>query len=45
MAELEAGKRKGDPALFRRLATSLRVRMEDLVPDGAASEQPGKRRS
>jgi DNA-binding XRE family transcriptional regulator len=33
MSELEAGKRKGDPALFRRLAARLNVRMEDLVPD------------
>jgi DNA-binding XRE family transcriptional regulator len=33
MAELESGKRKGDPALFRRLAKRLTVRMEDLVPD------------
>ena len=34
MAELEAGKRKGDPALFKRLARALAVRMEDVVEDG-----------
>ena len=31
MAELEGGKRKGDPTLFKRLAMALRVRMEDLI--------------
>ena len=35
MAELESGKRKGDPALFKRLARALAVRMEDVVEDGA----------
>ena len=34
MAELESGKRKGDPALFKRLARALAVRMEDVVEDG-----------
>ena len=34
MAELESGKRKGDPALFKRLARALTVRMEDVVEDG-----------
>lgn len=31
IAALEAGARKGDPPLFKRLAGALRVRMEDLV--------------
>ena len=31
LASLEAGKRKGDPALFKRLARVLRVSMDDLV--------------
>jgi DNA-binding XRE family transcriptional regulator len=31
IASLESGARKGDPALFKRLATALRVRMDDLV--------------
>ncbi|MBK8456027.1 MAG: helix-turn-helix transcriptional regulator [Phyllobacteriaceae bacterium] len=31
LASLEAGKRKGDPALFLRLARALNLRMEDLV--------------
>lgn len=31
VASLERGDRKGDPALFKRLASALRVRMEDLV--------------
>ena len=33
VADLEAGRRKGDPALIKRLAKALRVRMEDLVED------------
>jgi len=33
LSELEAGRKKGDPARFRRLARALRVRMEDLVPE------------
>lgn len=32
-ADLEAGRRKGEPALFKRLAAALRVRIEDLVAD------------
>ena len=31
VAALERGDRRGDPALFKRLAAALRVRMEDLV--------------
>lgn len=31
LAGLEAGNRKGDPALFLRLARALGTRMEDLV--------------
>jgi DNA-binding XRE family transcriptional regulator len=31
IADLEAGRRRGDPALFLRLAKALRLRMEDLV--------------
>lgn len=31
LASLEKGERKGDPALFLRLARALSVRMEDLV--------------
>jgi DNA-binding XRE family transcriptional regulator len=31
VAGLESGARKGDPALFLRLARALRVRMEDLI--------------
>ncbi len=34
LAGLEKGVRKGDPALFLRLARALTVRMEDLVRDG-----------
>ena len=37
IADLEAGRRKGDPALIKRLAKALKVRMEDLVVD--ASEE------
>lgn len=33
LASLEAGKRKGDPALVKRLARALALRMEDLVAD------------
>jgi DNA-binding XRE family transcriptional regulator len=33
IADLEAGRRKGDAALTLRLARALRVRMEDLVAD------------
>ncbi|MBV9114164.1 MAG: helix-turn-helix transcriptional regulator [Hyphomicrobiales bacterium] len=33
LASLEAGKRKGDPALVKRLARALTLRMEDLVAD------------
>ena len=29
LASLEAGKRKGDPALFKRLARALKVRIDD----------------
>jgi predicted transcriptional regulator len=35
VADLEAGRRKGDAALVKRLAQALRVRMEDLVIDEA----------
>lgn len=45
MAELEAGKRKGDPALFRRLALALHVRMEDLVPEEIEVEQARRPKS
>ena len=31
VADLEAGRRKGDATLVKRLAKALRVRMEDLV--------------
>ena len=31
IANLEAGKRKGDPALFMKLAQALAVRIEDLI--------------
>ncbi|MGL5114652.1 MAG: helix-turn-helix domain-containing protein [Beijerinckiaceae bacterium] len=34
MAGLEKGDRKGDPALFLKLARALKVRMEDLVEGG-----------
>jgi DNA-binding Xre family transcriptional regulator len=30
-ADLEAGRRKGEPVLFKRLAVALRVRIEDLI--------------
>jgi DNA-binding XRE family transcriptional regulator len=33
VADLEAGRRKGDPALAKRLARTLRLRMEDIVAD------------
>jgi DNA-binding XRE family transcriptional regulator len=33
VASLEAGDRKGDPALFKKLAAALRVSMEMLVAD------------
>jgi DNA-binding XRE family transcriptional regulator len=33
VAGLESGARKGDPALFKRLASALRVPMEDIVAD------------
>ena len=33
VAGLEAGRNKGDPALFKRLAAALGVRMEDVVGD------------
>jgi predicted transcriptional regulator len=36
VADLEAGRRKGDPALVKRLAKALKVRMEDLVADADA---------
>jgi predicted transcriptional regulator len=37
VADLEAGRRKGDPVLFKRLARALAVRMEDLVADDGAA--------
>jgi len=33
VADREAGRRKGDAALIKRLSQALRVRMEDLVID------------
>jgi DNA-binding XRE family transcriptional regulator len=33
LSGLEAGERKGDPALFLKLARALAVRMEDLVEE------------
>jgi predicted transcriptional regulator len=33
IADLEAGRRKGDPRLILRISRALRVRMEDLVVD------------
>lgn len=33
VADLEAGRRKGDAALIKRLSLALRVRMEELVID------------
>ena len=33
IANLEAGERKGDPALFLRLARALHVDVEDLIVD------------
>lgn len=33
VASLEAGSRKGDPALFKKLATALHMPMEQLVAD------------
>ncbi len=33
VAGLESGARKGDPALFKRFAAALGVRMEDIVAD------------
>ena len=38
IADLEAGRRKGDAALLERLAEALRLRMEDLVADEALAE-------
>jgi DNA-binding XRE family transcriptional regulator len=32
-ADLEAGRRKGEPVLFKRLAAALRVRIEDLMAE------------
>jgi DNA-binding XRE family transcriptional regulator len=37
LAQLEAGKRTGDVTLYARLAETLRLRIEDLVPDGSTS--------
>lgn len=39
IASLEAGERKGDPALFLRLARALHVKMESLVEEGANGAQ------
>jgi DNA-binding XRE family transcriptional regulator len=33
VAGLESGARKGDPALFKRLAAALRAPLEDIVTD------------
>src|SRR5271156_6578391 len=38
IADLEAGRRKGDAALLERLAEALRLRMEDLMADEALAE-------
>ena len=38
VSDLEAGRRKGDAALVKRLAKALRLRMEDLVTDEARQE-------
>lgn len=35
LSDLEAGKRKGDPALFKRLAAALQAPMEVLIADKA----------
>lgn len=37
LAQLEAGRRVGDVTLYGRLATALRLRIEDLVPETAAA--------
>lgn len=34
LAQIEAGRRTGDVRLYARMAKVLRVRMEDLVPEG-----------
>jgi ribosome-binding protein aMBF1 (putative translation factor) len=38
IADLEAGRRKGDAALLERLARALRLRMEDLVAEEVLAE-------
>ena len=38
IADLEAGRRKGDAALLERLAQALRLRMEDLVAEEVLAE-------
>jgi len=38
IADLEAGRRKGDAALLERLAHTLRLRMEDLVAEEVLAE-------
>jgi predicted transcriptional regulator len=38
IADLEAGRRKGDAALLERLAQALLSRMEALMPDEALAE-------
>jgi predicted transcriptional regulator len=38
IADLEAGRRKGDAALLERLAQALRLRMEDLAAEEVLAE-------
>jgi DNA-binding XRE family transcriptional regulator len=38
IADLEAGRRKGDAALLERIAQALRLRMEDLVAEEVLAE-------
>ena len=45
IADLEAGRRRGDAALIKRLAQALRVRMEDLMTDEARVEPAAGRKS
>ena len=42
VADLEAGRRKGDAALLERLAQALRLRMEDLVAEEVPAEPAGR---
>jgi len=40
IADLEAGRRRGDAALLERLAQALRLRMEDLVAEEVLANPP-----